>query len=72
MEYVRRVVEHLWDCERSLGDAQVVVSLTSGETQPDYLILADMDLETRERTTYAFLNGRAHRELAQKRVGDSR
>jgi hypothetical protein len=71
VEYVRRVLEHLWDCERSLGDALVQVSLTSGETQPDYLIQAVMDLETGESTIYAFLNGRTHRELAQKKISDS-
>jgi hypothetical protein len=49
----------------------VVLSLTSGDTQPDYLINAVMDLETGESTIYAPINGRTHRQLTQKMFEDS-
>jgi hypothetical protein len=49
----------------------VLPSLTSGYTQPDYLINAVMDLETGESTVYAPINGRTHRELTQKAFDNS-
>jgi hypothetical protein len=44
----------------------MLLSLTSGDTQPDYLINAVMDTKTGESTVYPPINGRTHRELTQK------
>jgi hypothetical protein len=53
-----------------MGDAQVRVSLTSGENAPDYLVEAVMDLETGQPATYGLFSGRTHRALAQKKADD--
>jgi hypothetical protein len=62
-EYVRAVLQNTQDCERVMGDAMVVISLTDGVSCPNYSIDAIMDLQTGECMNWQSFSGRTHRPL---------
>jgi hypothetical protein len=64
-DYVRAVLQNTQDCERVMGDAVVVISLTDGVSCPNYSIDAIMDLQTGERMNWRNFSGRTHRPLTE-------
>ena len=66
VEYVRMVLAEVQNCERSLGDARVSVSLNAGTALPHYRIDAVMDLYTGETTTWDRFSGKTHKSLSTR------
>lgn len=64
LEYVRLVLAQVRDCERSLGDAQVRVSLNAEIEPPHYTIDSVMDLGTGETTGWETFSGKTHKPLS--------
>jgi hypothetical protein len=68
VEYVRRVLDKMWECERGFGDVQVAIGLVASSVSPNYLIWAVMDLDTGEGVTCGAFNGKTHREMTESKL----
>jgi len=66
IEYVRRVLAQVENCERELGDAQASVCLNCDTHPPHYRVDAVMDVETGETAPWSSFSGRTHRPLSPK------
>lgn len=66
VEYVRLVLSQIHECERSLGDTQVRVSLNAEIEPPHYRINAVMDIETGEATNWKSFHGKTHKPLSAR------
>ncbi len=66
VEYVRAILSQVRDCEASLGDARLRVSLNSEMDPPHYRIDAVMDLTTGETTQWHSFSGKTHKPLSER------
>jgi|HubBroStandDraft_6_1064221.scaffolds.fasta_scaffold185527_1 hypothetical protein len=68
-EYVRRVLERMWDYERHVGDIKVSIGLALHQRGfPDYYFHAVMEIETGERMFCDAYSGKTHREIPEERA----
>jgi hypothetical protein len=67
-EYVRRVLERMWDYERHVGDIRVSIDLALQGGFPDYCFRAVMDIETGEGMFCCAYSGKTHREIPDERA----
>jgi hypothetical protein len=66
VEYVRRVLENVRECELSVGDARVSIAVNDTRPCPSYSIRAVMDLDTGEGMQWQDFEGIRHRPLTEK------
>jgi hypothetical protein len=67
-EYVRRVLERMWEHERDLGDTRLFIGLVLQGGFPDYRFLAVMDAETGAAMGCGAYSGKTHREIPDERT----
>jgi hypothetical protein len=59
IEYVRQVLEHMWNCRREHGDASVRIGLMGQGRAPNYRI----EYRPNDPTVFAAYNGLGHKEI---------
>src|SRR5438128_1456462 len=63
-EYVRAVLSNVASCEREMGGAVVVLSLTGDERCPDYNVGSVMDVNTGQTSPWQSFNGKTHKPIS--------
>jgi hypothetical protein len=61
-EYVRKIVEHMWDCRRQFSDPSVRIGVTGEGRAPNYRIEYTQNTDGRH-SIFAVYNGLSHRPV---------